>query len=205
MINVITDIKAILPGFDKSPVDKEGYSGLMMHHEVDILVRLGLAIGASRVFEFGTCLGYTTKILAEHFDRVYTIDFYREMGHYIRPEQYAEMPPIKDVGKFARLPNVHQFYGDTLEKHTRIELVTALSRSIDMVFVDAGHSFLNCLNDSLLALSLVAIPGLIVWHDFKAQDIGQDVIEAVTMVNDFLPSIYQIHNTWLAFATMKGI
>jgi predicted O-methyltransferase YrrM len=173
----------------------------MLIHEVDALVSLGLAVDAKKVFEFGTNLGHTTSVLAKYFKDVWTIDFYAEMGAYISPQQGGELNRLADVGKMAQLPNVHQLYGDTLAKDIRLQLMHK-RRMFDMVFVDAGHSLLNVLNDSLLALVMVKPGGVIVWHDYKNQDIGQEVIDAVECINEIKGNVVHIAGTWLAFCVV---
>lgn len=200
MIKTIGDIKKVIPEYESIVIEKDDYAGLMQLHEVDTLVSLGKAINAKRIFEFGTNLGHTTRILSQNFDEVWTLDFYAEMGSYISPQQGGELNRLKDVGMMSRLPNVHQMYGDTLSKETRLLLMN-MRRSFDLVFVDAGHSLLNVLNDSLLALAMVKRGGLIVWHDFKNQDIGQEVIEAVECINE-IKTCWHIEGTWLGFCIM---
>lgn len=200
MIKTITNIGEIIPSYEPIEVNKDGYGGLMMLNEVDILVGLGKAIDAKKVFEFGTNLGHTTRILAQNFDEVWTLDFYAEMGAYISPQQGGELNRLKDVGIMAKLPNVRQMYGDTLSKETRLLLMNS-RRQFDLVFVDAGHSLLNVLNDSLLALVMVKKGGLVIWHDFKNQDIGQEVIEAVECINE-IKICWHVDGTWLAFCVV---
>ncbi len=197
MIKTITNVKEIIPNYEPIEVKKDGYGGLMMLNEVDTLVSLGKAINANKVFEFGTNLGHTTRILAQNFEEVWTLDFYAEMGAYISPQQGGELNKLKDVGIMAKLPNVRQMYGDTLSKEIRLLLMN-MRRQFDLVFVDAGHSLLNVINDSMLALVMVKQGGLIVWHDFKNQDIGQEVIDAVECING-IKTCWHIEGTWLGF------
>ena len=199
MVELINNIQDILPNYNPNLViEKIDEGGFMSKLEKETLVRMGVAVNAKKVFEFGTNTGQTTAILAKYFEQVYTIDFYKEMGQFISPVQINEVPSIIDVGKYCKLPNVVQLYGDTLSKNTRLELMT-LNHNFDIVIVDGGHDYLTCLNDSLLALVIVKPGGLIVWHDYKDANIGKDVMKAVNLVSGIIGNIYHIAKTWLAF------
>jgi len=199
MVELINNIQDILPNYNpNSVIEKINEGGFMSKLEKETLVRMGVAANAKKVFEFGTNTGQTTEILAKYFEQVYTIDFYKEMGQFISPVQINEVPSLIDVGKFCKLSNVHQLYGDTLSKNTRLELMT-LNHTFDIVIVDGGHDYLTCLNDTLLALVIVKPGGLIVWHDYKDENIGKDVMKAVNLVSGIIGNIYHIAKTWLTF------
>ena len=199
MVELINNIQDILPNYNPNLViEKIDEGGFLSKLEKETLVRMGVAANAKKVFEFGTNTGQTTEILAKYFEQVYTIDFYKEMGQFISPVQINEVPSIIDVGKYCKLPNVVQLYGDTLSKNTRLELMT-LNHNFDIVIVDGGHDYLTCLNDTLLALVIVKPGGLIFWHDYKDENIGKDVMKAVNLVSGIIGNIYHIAKTWLAF------
>jgi len=208
MVKNIKNIKEVIPNYNTDIViDGKGNDGYISIKEGEMLIRLGLSIEGDnkKIFEFGTANGSTTAVLARYFEQVYSIDFYKELSQFVAPSQLNEVPALENVGIHARAyPNVHQLYGDTLAKDTRLVLMT-LTRMFDMVFIDAGHNYFACLSDSLLALALVRPGGLIVWHDYKDQDVGKDVIRVVDVISGIVNNIYHIEDTWFAFCIMPDI
>jgi len=206
MVETISDIKKIIPLYNPNmPVDKNITSGFMSKSEIDILIRLAPALGGKKAsaFEFGTNAGNTTAVLARYFGQIYTIDFYREIATFIDPAQANEIPRLEDVGKSARLPNVHQLYGDTTSKATRLEL-SILNRMFNLVLIDAGHNFVNVLNDGMLALTMVKLGGVVIIHDYKAENVGKDVMRAVDIISDIVGKVYHIEGTWFAFCIIPN-
>jgi predicted O-methyltransferase YrrM len=126
-----------------------------------------------RIFEFGTFDGRSSANLllnAAPDARLLTInlppDAFRhggvEIGECLRAAGLAE--------------RTEQLYGDTLSFD-----FSPHERQMDLIFIDAGHSYRCVLNDSTRALGLASQPGaLIVWHDY-----GQ-ITEVTRAVDDFI-------------------
>jgi len=104
------------------------------------------------VIETGTCLGYTTLWLAQHFEKVYTIELNKE---------YCEIAR----SKFLLHPNITSIHGNSADvlRHLRIE-------GNAMLFADA-HWNNNCpLLGELHAIHQLGIKPCVVIHDFKTND-----------------------------------
>lgn len=150
-------------------------SGNISFFELIALVSIVKQFEPAVLMEFGTFNGRTTLNLALNTDGVvYTVD----------------LPPKKEIEtKFPLADGVHDpnnelgFIGlDTSQKffhsfpHLKIwQLwmdtatipINIYKNRVDFLFVDASHSYENCLNDSDIAHAIVKEGGVIAWHDYN--------------------------------------
>jgi hypothetical protein len=73
-------------------------------------------------------------------------------------------------------------------------------RPFDLVFVDGSHYFEHVLEDSRLALELIAPGGIIVWHDYRPNDFYRNelrVPEALSILSIGIP-IFAVAETMCA-------
>ena len=129
---------------------------------------IGLAIQslkAKRIFEIGTFNGETTRYMAEAAGpdaQIFTLDlppadFDATQG----PQNFTGT----QVGEKYRNSPVANRITQLLSNSTTFDY-SAYHGSMDFVFVDAAHDYLNGLPDSRTALKLVRPGGVIFWHDF---------------------------------------
>lgn len=50
---------------------------------------------------------------------------------------------------------------------------------IDLVFIDASHTFDYCYNDSKIALKMLVKGGIVIWHDYNKVKYNPGVTEAL--------------------------
>ncbi len=149
------------------PVLMETDSELPLGERV-VLAGLVAAKQPRTIFEFGTFTGTTTRLLADVSSpdaHIHTID--------LPAEQYAT---IGLPGSFTPDQVGRHFVGDdayrdriTLHRSDiqEFDFGPYLGR-VDLVFVDADHTYDGVLKESALALRLVAPGGTIVWDDYQA-------------------------------------
>jgi predicted O-methyltransferase YrrM len=137
------------------------------------------------IFEFGTFTGLTTRLLADAAPRdakVHTID---------QPE--SSFPAGGFEGWYKSDMVGSHFvgddrYSDTIVLH-RADLRTfdfsAFHGRVDLVFIDAGHTYDNVIRDSQIAFELLAPSGTIVWDDYHAHHWG--VVRALNEIADHHP------------------
>ena len=134
-------------------------------NQVDLLYVAAIARhrGCRRMFEFGTYQGRTTYhlTLASESPQVFTLN----------------LPPGDD-------PSVARFLGSWFKGTDRERFITQIledsrtfdpvpyERQMDLVFVDADHSYEAVQNDTEKALRMLAPGGIILWHDFAAKTPG---------------------------------
>jgi len=131
------------------------------------------------IFEFGTFDGKTALNLAANSSPetvIYTLDLPREMMNslalevdpadkiYLEKNACGEKILQTDEKQFPAKRKIVQLYGDS----ARFDF-SSYQGKIDLVFIDASHSYPYVLNDSRIALKLLRNgQGLIVWHDYGA-------------------------------------
>lgn len=203
------DINKIIQGYDhrleiedyKSPDPADGHFGygLTGKFDIDVILRLLKATNSRDIFEFGTWLGRTTRILALNLDHVYTIDIPQEDAIEVgfqKHQQFNEIPPRDWIG-FAsmEMDNVTQFYGDAGLVSVMNDVKSSIGRELDSCFIDYDHSYLYTLSATMQAIDMVKGGGIIIWHDIKV-DHAIGVSDALSI----LPfTVYHILNTWVGF------
>jgi predicted O-methyltransferase YrrM len=156
--------------------EMEAVDGNVSERELVILARLVKHVAPRSIFEFGTFDGRTTLNLALNAPpaaRVATLDLPASQvtsaaapihAHEVR---YADKP--HSGSRFAgteAASRIDQLHGDS-----GVFDFSAYYDSIDLVFVDASHTYEYVINDSLHALRMLrGGSGTIVWHDYSRWD-----------------------------------
>jgi predicted O-methyltransferase YrrM len=153
----------------------------------DMLVLLNLARGrkARRILEIGTFRARTTYALHLNCPGAAIVSYDIEI---------LDSPFRGELLKTANVQLRNASFAasaETLRKEPRF----------DFIFVDASHRFEHVIEDSRLALELVDPNGIILWHDYRANDFpfdeGMRVPEALNIISEKTP-IYAIPDTYLA-------
>jgi hypothetical protein len=166
-----------------------------------------------QIMEFGTFNGRTTVNLAlncpwENQGHVYTVDLPKgvktslPMADGIH-EKDDEMGYVGLQDKLFHSPQfpiptpITQIWSDTAQ----LPLADWENR-IDFLFVDASHSFENCMNDSCMAQSIVRKEGIIAWHDYNG---WPGVTKALHEFSDMNPHMqfYWLRDTSIVFTINK--
>jgi hypothetical protein len=123
------------------------------------------------VFEFGTYLGETALAVARNNPetKIYTLDLPTAEARH-----HAELD-MTDEYLFDRWDRGIAFKG--VKESDRIQQLTGDSatfdfepykQKIDLVFIDASHSYSYVKSDTQAALRIVSPGGTILWHDYPA-------------------------------------
>lgn len=118
-------------------------------------IELKYLFNIKTVIETGTCLGYTTLWLSQHFDKIYTIELNKKYVDIARD-------------KFLLHSNITSIHGNSEDiiRHIRIE-------GNAMFFLDA-HWGNNCpLLGELYSIHKLGIKPVIAIHDFFVPDYGE--------------------------------
>jgi predicted O-methyltransferase YrrM len=140
----------------------------------------------SVLLEFGTFDGRSTLHLAlnspEH-SIVYTVDI--QAGEF-------DFNGDQAVGRKVKIGE--SFSGDAIERKivsltgdTATVDFSAIEGKVDLVFIDADHSYEAVSRDSRLALRLLSKTGSIIWHDYRT-------ISGVTRAIDELASVLPLES-----------
>lgn len=172
----------------------ESFGGLPAS-ELSFLISLAAYLNCQNVFEFGTCTGATTYNLALNIPgRVYTLDLPEGEQTELKLD-HAETEYL--AGQFQKV-----YWQDKPEKSRIIAIQEDSAKldtgpykeKMDLVFVDASHSYDYVLNDSQKALQMLHSRGAIVWHDYMPAWKG--VIRALNELSSRLP-LFHIKGTSL--------
>jgi len=159
--------------------------GHLSKDELIFLIALVKWMKPRRIFEIGTFDGLTTINLIKNTPNdceIFTLDI---------PESEVENSKFKinNINKEMIINSKRLFYLNYYkELKKRIHILEGDSgifdfspyyNSIDLIFVDACHTFEYCYNDSLNALKLLVKGGLVIWHDYNKVKYNPGVTEAL--------------------------
>jgi hypothetical protein len=153
-------------------------SGNISYFELIAITTLIRQFTPTSIIEFGTFNGRTTLNMACNSrcneTQIYTVDL--PVGNIIETK-FPMADGVHDknnelgyVGLKEKLFNnypiticpVHQLWMDTATININI-----FRDKFDFMFIDASHSYENCLNDSNIGHELVKDGGIILWHDYN--------------------------------------
>jgi predicted O-methyltransferase YrrM len=160
--------------------------------DVCVILHLIRRFKPSRFLEIGTHRGITTRTLAEKFPsmQIVTVD----PGDQIAPSdrRRQQLPEYLSQDEIGECVSSHS--NVTVLKR-RFEDIQWAGQRFDMIFVDGDHGVPAVVRDSLISLSLVNAPGVVIWHDHNNE---ADVNVALEMLNLDGP-IISIQDTWIAY------
>jgi predicted O-methyltransferase YrrM len=129
---------------------------VMQPSELQVLSALVRTIRPARIFEFGTCLGFSTLHLALNSPDeclVYTLDL---------PPGLDRTPHDERIyGGRRECAKIRELLGDSLEFD-----FTPYFGQMDLVFVDGNHAAPFIRSDTKNALKMLSPEGVVVWHDY---------------------------------------
>lgn len=165
-----------------------------------------LAKHARHIFEFGTCTGRTTYLLARNSPEGTTVSTITLPPDAIA--DYAEgESDSRDATRRAKKESsythfrysgtayerkIDQRFGDSKEFDE-----TPYLRHYDLIFIDGSHAYSYVASDTEKALRMVAPGGFILWHDYKGpRGSARGVFDRLNELTRELPLV-RIHGTSL--------
>jgi predicted O-methyltransferase YrrM len=151
-------------------IDGVAVEGPITRQSSLVLCALGALLGCERIFEFGTYRGDTTWLLAHNLPRarVYTLDL-------AGPDATgsAELE-LTDAGEYFMEWDRGVRFRDTPEASRITRLVgdsaafdfSPYRGTMDLIYIDASHSFSYVKSDTEAALAMLSPTGTIVWDDY---------------------------------------
>lgn len=147
-----------------------------------------LSKDAKQIFEFGTCTGKTTYLMAVNSSsdtRIVTLT--------LPPDQLTVYSKdAKDSGRAVEDALHESAFTEFLYNKTPVEgKVTQLfcdskhfdhqpyRNQFDLIFIDGSHAYSYVLADSEKALEMIAPGGTILWHDYRGPHETRDVYKAL--------------------------
>lgn len=134
-----------------------------------------LSKGVRRIFEFGTCSGRTTYLMALNSSSEAQITTLTLPPDDPSMRLQTEMNS-HDVSHAVSESHFDQFVYSETEVAYKVEQLFQDSATLDvgpyqgkmdLIFIDGGHSYAYIKSDTEKAMQMVAPGGLIVWHDYR--------------------------------------
>lgn len=141
--------------------------------------------GKDVIVELGTSRGFAAMIMSLGGAEVYTIDNYKEF----EDEYVSNLLDKEDservrntVAKYLSLfGKITQIYGDTVE----VAKIHFEEKSVDMLYIDAKHTYEAVKNDFFAWFPKVKEGGLILFHDCSNIHLGvQEFVDGITGFNE---------------------
>lgn len=166
-----------------------------------------LAKEANKIFEFGTCTGATTYLLARNSPenaKVVTLT--------LHPEQKMDaISTKKDIAKDMDAAKSESLYTNFFYEGTRVEDkitqifsdskkldVSSYVEQFDLIFIDGAHIYSYVLNDTEKALKMLKPGGILLWHDYRHPRRVPGVFNALNEIAEKFP-LAHIEGTTLVF------
>jgi hypothetical protein len=170
-------------------------------------VLCNLAKTAKNIFEFGTCTGKTTYLLAANTPQntkitTITLDP-KDAGTYQHEgndELCARVSAMRE-SRFAKF-----FYTGTPEQSKITQLFgdskvfddAPYKGKFDLIFVDGAHAKSYVESDSKKALAMLQHGGTIIWHDYRGPRHTKGVFAALNELSTQLPLVHIVGTTFVA-------
>ena len=187
------------------------YSGSLSALESVIMIKLLRCIEPRRIFEFGTYLGNTTRLLLENLPyadldnannkRIYTIDLPDLSGIEFEGDgkKLASISVDKVKRRYQESHGRHlveQILCDSLKFNT-----TGYEKKFDFIFIDANHALEYVENDTCKAFEMRSErKSIIIWHDYGNKEY-LDNTKYLDQLSVKMP-LYDVEETMLVFSIL---
>ena len=167
-----------------------------------------IAKKSKKIFEFGTCSGKTTYLLAENSPadcKIQTIT--------LSPKELNTIKHASKDNKIATRNVIEEsiydkFFFTGKECERKIEVIfqdskeldiSKLKKKFDLIFIDGGHGYSCIKNDSEKALEMIKENGIIFWHDYILyKKSTSDVVKYLSNLSKKF-QIFHINRTHMCF------
>ena len=168
-----------------------------------------LAKSSKNIFEFGTCSGKTTALLALNSSpesKVYSVT--------LNPADLSNLSLGNNQDVKAALNNAikesiyDQFIFTNMSIKNKINLifedstilnVDKFENLMDLIFIDGGHNYSCVKNDSEKSFRMIKNEGYIFWHDYNVSKRScKDVVKYIHEISK-IKKIFHIKNTSLCY------
>ena len=166
-----------------------------------------LAKKSHRIFEFGTCTGKTTYLVARNSPAdasVTTITLAPDqVGDYVREEGDNR----RNVRAALRESKLTAFLYNGTPVESKVRQLFGDSKSLDeseyvgccdLVFVDGSHAYSYVASDSKKALRMVKPGGVILWHDYVGPE-EEGVFRGLNELAQQLPLVHVEGTSFIAY------
>jgi len=166
-----------------------------------------IAKKAHRIFEFGTCSGKTTYLVAKNSPadaKVTTITLAPDTISQYAEEAGDNRKNTRAALRESKLTHflyqgsgveskIHQLFGDSKAFDE-----TPYLDSCDLIFVDGSHAYSYVVSDSKKALRMVKPGGVVLWHDYVGPE-EEGVFRGMNELAQAYPLVHVEGTTFIAY------
>ena len=200
--------ETIIKSFSISP--KNNIVGMTSDYEAWIISSLSKI--SKNIFEFGTCSGKTTYLMALNSDKDTKIT-----SLTLKPISINSIKKNEEDNKvsFRNIKNesVYErflFSGTDVEKKIKIIFQNSLDfnekkleKKMDLIFIDGGHTYTVVKNDTEKSFSMLSNKGIILWHDYApGKKSSKDIVKYLGEISK-TKQIFHIENTSICYFQNK--
>jgi len=173
----------------------EGVVASLTDRETWVLA--GLSKSAKKIFEFGTCTGKTTHVMALNTSedaKLFTLTIHPDEVDKLLFDARDDRRHREVAGLEAKFTKFYYEGHPTEKKITQIFAdskkfdETELIGKMDLIFIDGAHTKSYVENDTNKAFRMLSSQGVIVWHDYKP-----DAPDVFKYLNELSKTIDLIH------------
>ena len=163
---------------------------------------------SKKIFEFGTCSGKTTYLMALN-----SPDNAKIISLTLKPENLGEIEKNNSDNKISHRNIINEsiyknflFTGSKVENKIDIKFQNSLDfeetnyiNFFDLIFIDGGHTYSVVKNDTLKAFKMINDNGIILWHDYvPGKTSAKDVVKLINEISQ-KKKIVNIKDTSLCY------
>ena len=184
--------------------------GMTSDYEAWILATLSKI--STKIFEFGTCSGKTTYIMALNSpenSKIYTITLSTDMTKNITKEKLDNKISFRNIINES-IYEKFLFSGSEVENKINVIFENSLNfnqstyKNFELIFIDGGHTYSIVKNDSEKSFNMLNRNGFVFWHDYvPGKESAKDVVKYLHEISKE-KKIYHIKNTTLCFFKNNG-
>jgi len=180
--------------------------GMTSEYEAWIIASLSKI--SHNIFEFGTCSGKTTYLMALNSNdnsKITTITLDPSKVETISKNNNDNKTSFRNIKNESIYSN---FLFSNTKEEKKIEVIFKNSldldekkfeKKIDLVFIDGGHTYSVVKNDSEKAFNMLNTEGIILWHDYvPGKNSSKDVVRYINEISN-VKNIYHIKNTSICY------
>ncbi len=180
--------------------------GMTSEYEAWILSTLSKS--SKNIFEFGTCSGKTTYLMAlnsQENTKITSLTLDPRNIDSIKKENLDNKISYRNILNES-IYEKFLFSGTDVEKKINVIFENSLNfdhddfkKRIDLIFIDGGHTYSVVKNDTEKSFEMIKPNGIILWHDYvPGKKSSKDIVKYLNKISKE-KKVYHIKNTSMCF------
>jgi len=163
---------------------------------------------SDNIFEFGTCSGKNTMLMAlnsKENSRIVSLTLNQNQSKKLSLDKKDNNISIRNI---VNESNYEKFFFSGKEVEEKIEVIFIDSREFDtdkylrkfdLIFIDGGHTYSVVKSDSEKAFEMLSSKGVIIWHDYVVgKESCKDICKFINELEKE-KKIFHIKNTSMCY------